>query len=193
MFFQPLQQIIQKAIIITLLSCSGFAGTCDPITADEELQEADMVFAGKVITNKEMFPEMFLSKELPFLHFSPWREHAAIIQVSQIWKGSFKEQIQINYFPNRLCGPSELTVGEEYLLFIYQKEKDLRVMGCSLTKPIRYAEKDLTLLGKGMMVSSKPPDVRSPNLFTACLTIGILGLIFAVWLFRKKYRTINKN
>lgn len=130
--------VIILLVVLMLLYRPIIGQACDcaiPPNATEAMTEATTVFRGEVIKIKS-------EKQ------GGTKYDVALLSVSEIWKG-IKESQVIIYTEWSSC-QFHFVIGEEYLLYVYEHNNKLKVINCGRSKKVKYSEKDLLELGRGM-------------------------------------------
>lgn len=110
---------------------------CDcgvPDTATEALEEASAVFKGKVIKIREE-------------KINGETHDVVLVSVTEIWKGLENSQVEV-YTDWSSC-QFPFAVGNEYLLYPYEKNGRLHVIDCGRSAEVNDAQDDLVELGQG--------------------------------------------
>lgn len=163
-------------VLITLLLLQPAVPTyaCDcavPDSATEALERADAVFTGKVIKLKKEKMEL-----------------AALIMVSESWKGTEDSQVIVYTDSSSSCHFSFIE-GEEYLLYPFEHDGKFRVINCGRSTVIKNAEEDLLELGAGSKATNTvqlEDDFKNEKIGLIMSLVVPIILILGVVFFRKR-------
>ena len=126
------------------------------VRAEKALANSDSVFSGEVLGIEKGPPdtEMFEGTMLTVMG-GFGREATITLQVSEVWKGQPQQTLRFTTpFADGASCAIGFEEGREYLVYA-NGEQDLKVGGCSETKPLSRAGTDLVLLGDS---GEKPED-----------------------------------
>ncbi len=105
---------------------------------------------------------------------SPLTEPIEVIfQVEQAWKGVSKAKVSIFTAKDSAACGYAFNMDESYLVYASVYEGKLTTGLCSLTKPLSFADEDLSVLGKGEVLTSEQ-DESTP----LPMTVIVLGIMF---------------
>ena len=118
------------------------------------VKRSTKVFAGKAIgfEYRKGIPNDFMqSKGIDY------ETKVVIFQVEQWWKGKVPKEIVLATDETKNADGTESTsscnfnykAGENYLVFAYGKENEVRTMACARTQLLTNAKEELKILGKG--------------------------------------------
>ena len=149
--------------VVSACSCAELG------SPQEQLAESTAVFAGKAVDHQ---PGQYL------------------FEVSEIWKGPDYEQLVIKASSeSSLCG-IQFTLDQEYLIFAYGEDDNLRTGLCSGSRPLVNAGETVQALGEGKFptisgsnVPYLPPSTTS---ILPLLVVVLAVLIVVIFVFRKK-------
>src|SRR5262245_52601937 len=176
------------AIWIWLCQSSALACSCIMPPPNELLQEADIVFAGKVIAENNVGrwdSWIRLKRSPPFIERAEdFYESRTTFEVATVWKGKIFAKASVvsggpcgYYFHN----------GQEYVVYANWLEGRLVTGECMGNNKLSDAGEDLAALGSGRPPEPNPPS--APNYIGKLITIfsllSVLGL--AGWQARRKY------
>jgi hypothetical protein len=179
------------AVWIGLSQSAALACSCDclgTMSANENLREADVVFAGKVIAKSKVgwWPSWFNFKwSPPFIErTSAFYQSSTVFDVTTVWKGDIFAKTSV---VNQQCCGYSFRPGGEYIVYARWFEGELRTGRCWRNNDLSAAGEDLAAFGAG-----KPP---APNLLLQVAYIGrliaVLALLFllgwAALQARRKY------
>ena len=160
---------------------SAYACRCDGITPIEALQEAEVVFAGRVLDAPHTISYYMNTKGWG------WSERGkslpATFKVSTVWKGSVQSRITVYTLID--CGHIFLA-WEEYLVYAHQFEDSLRVTVCNGTAPLSRAGQDLAYLGKGEEPLVKSAVSWSMTWMAVLASLFLFSLVMGVRLIRRR-------
>jgi len=129
------------------------AGECLRMTLKKSLENADAVFAGKVLKITEVEPDESDRRQETWIFGTLYKVR---VRVEQYWKGaSTKETDFLIYFGGTETNWTfEFKEGERFLVFAKKGRDtdDLYVDPCAGTDKIENAKKDLEELGKGKRI-----------------------------------------
>jgi hypothetical protein len=130
--------------------------------AKEAITDSDAVFSGEVVEFEKAPPETeMVEGTMLTVIGGGGREATVILQVSEVWKGPEQQTVRFTTpVADGISCAHPFKEGREYLVYA-NGEQDLRVDGCSETKPLSGADADLALLGTS---SEKPKDVAGKAL-----------------------------
>ncbi|WP_456276936.1 hypothetical protein [Bacillus sp. AK128] len=154
----------------------SYACSCVPSPpVEEELERANSVFSGKVLSIEEDTSNEFEPIKVTF-------------QVNEIWKGENTSQISVYTARDSASCGFNFSKDESYLVYAIQNEGILKTGICSLTKELSRANDDLTILGEGEVLTNKASDNTTSSLTTWIIlsTMFILGLVLLYLKTRKK-------
>ncbi len=165
----------KELFILTLLfafvcsSFSVFACSCVmPGTVAEEVERADAVFAGTVVSvvGSEYRAYVFPDVEVTFT-------------VEEYWKGVFSNPVIIHTGQGGGDCGFGFEEGKEYLVYAYADENDnLHANICSRTALLSDAEKDLSVLGNGFAPEgSVSSEENSFNTYVFLIIILLISFI----------------
>jgi hypothetical protein len=161
----------------TALACSC-AQNPDPKTA---LDNASAVFSGKVTDIKRTG--------------GFWESAVAVkIETKNVWKGPKNKSFVIHTAEQSASCGYEFTKGEEYIVYTYENDGELRTSICSRTALLKDAQEDLQALGEGAP-PNKDNSVSMPLSSTEKWTYGGAGsVLFAgtVFAFMKRKKRVAK-
>ncbi|MEK5481700.1 MULTISPECIES: hypothetical protein [unclassified Viridibacillus] len=194
---------INKIRIVILLSMlfisvliypidKSYACSCaQPDPPKEALKSSSAVFSGKVIeiVDRNKNNEIQSSADPIAILFS----------VDKSWKGV--DQTQVIVYTERSsasCGYG-FSLKEEYLIYAYEDNGELRVNACSRTAPLSGAKEDIQALGKGQTPTEqvtlvlenikgqeKTPSVNVTNNKQIYIALIMLVLLIAVVIIRRR-------
>jgi hypothetical protein len=150
----------------------GYACSCIvPPPPDQALQQANAVFAGKVISIKENNDKY---------------EKTVLFEVTTTWKGIDQKQIEITTPLNSAACGYEFKEGQQYLVYANQEESNqFETNLCTRTAELSSAKEDLSVLGEGEMPTTemKNEGVAKPVSIYAWISgVVIIGIAaFFVW------------
>ena len=137
-------------LLFSLPTNATFIKCSRPRSVKAEFANATHVFAGEVIAEEE--------RKIP----NPRGQITAqvyLFQVERYWKGKGKKTLEVyvskitspdgeSYF-----GPEQVKFqpGVKYLIYGFAADNIIYASGCTRTAPIKYAQKDLLVLGKGQL------------------------------------------
>ena len=124
--------------------------------AEKAIAGSDSVFSGEILGIEKGPPdtEMFEGTMLTVMG-GFGREATITLQVSEVWKGQPQQTLRFTTsFADGASCAIGFEEGREYLVYA-NGEQDLKVGGCSETKPLSRAGTDLVLLGDS---GEKPED-----------------------------------
>lgn len=170
LLFQSFTVLI--ALLLLQPAVPTYACDCDvPDNATEALERADAVFTGKVIKLKKEKVEI-----------------AAIIAVSESWKGTKDSQVIVYTDRSSSCHFNFIE-GEEYLLYPSKHDGKFKVISCGRSTVIKNAGEDLLELGAG----SEPTNVVQldddlmDGKFGVILSFVLpIILVLGIFFFRKR-------
>ena len=154
----------------------GYACSCViPPPPDQALQQAEAVFAGKVIGVKEN---------------SQKYQKSVLFEVTSTWKGVTQTQVELTTPLNSAACGYEFKEGQEYLVYANQGEANqLETNLCTRTTEFSSAEEDLSVLGEGTQPTTevKNEGVSKPvNVYPWISGFVVVGIVaFFVW---RRYR-----
>jgi hypothetical protein len=162
----------------SLLACK--CACTDNLNPSQALSQSTAVFTGEVINmSKNLIATENVEGDVTF-------------KVAKIWKGSPTKNIVV-HVRYGCCGSHEFIMNREYLVYADGSDNKLYESGCSQTKLLNEAIKDLPLLGDG-----KVPTIEPINSFDRAIlpTIGgisaVVTSLVIFYLLRKK-RQNNSN
>jgi len=166
-----------------VLACSCF--TPPP---DELLQDADVVFAGKVIAENKVRrwdSWIRLKWSPPFIERAEdYYESRTTFEVAAVWKGKIFAKAAV--VSGRPCG-YYFRNGQEYIVYAKWFDGRLVTGECMGNNKLSDAGEDLATLGSGRPPEPNPPSATNyiGNLITIFLLLSVLGL--TGWQARRKY------
>jgi len=142
-----------SAIIVGLSIGSSACSCAPPPAANVALNEADAVFAGRVIELR-LVPQFGRDPASSFLV----EDLEVTIAVHSLWKGEVGEtQRLFTTFTCCVCG-FHFEIGEEYLVYATDVDGMLRTSMCTRTTLLSAASEDLVILG-----DLRPASLHEPS------------------------------
>ena len=147
----------------------------------EELEEADAVFAGRVVSIQNAD-----NPDAPVSHFD---KTTFVFEVSAAWKGTVHEKMYIHTTGLGITCEFYFIEGEEYLVYAYQNpnvEAGYSASTCSRTALLELARGDLNVLGDGHAPGSntsgpepeQPPD--SVVSWAWVIALAVISTVIAI-------------
>jgi len=173
---------------IGLSQSAALACSCSRLSPNELLQEADVVFAGKVITENKVgwWPSWIRFKlNPPFVERTEdFYRSRTTFEVATVWKGKiFAKTSVVSGSP---CG-YYFRHGEEYIVYARWFEGNLGTGLCWRNNELRDAGEDLAAFGSGKPPAPNPSS--APNYIRALIVVFLLLFLlgWATWQARRKY------
>lgn len=128
----------------TMAPVPAYACSCvEPGPVEEKLEQKTAVFQGTVTSIKEPDRKKIMSSEDPV---------KVTFAVKQLWKGEPRAELSIRTaMYGASCGYEDFRVNEDYLVFAYGDQDDLKTGLCEGTKPVTEAGEELIVLGNGYL------------------------------------------
>lgn len=162
-YFAP--ALVGVLLLISLCSLPASACQCtETVTLDEELERADVIFAGRAIAVQSGIPGN------------------AAFEVLQVWRGPIR---RIAMTSNLWDCMSVFRVGEEYLIFAHEirDPETIAKLGyqfvprrCGQTTRFESSQEALSVLGAG----SPPPEEAAPQSVNSKLLLKLSAIVFAI-------------
>jgi hypothetical protein len=151
--------------------------------AEKAIANSDSVFSGEVLGIEKEPPDTEMVEGTMLTVMGGFGREATItLQVSEVWKGQPQQTVRFTTpFADGASCAIGFEEGREYLVYA-NEDQDLKVGGCSETKPLSRAGTDLVLLGDsgekpedgtGEVLSDTSGGLQTP------VVIGLLGLAVA--------------
>jgi hypothetical protein len=160
---------------------SAYACRCDGITPIEALQEAEVVFAGRVLDAPHTSSYYMNTKGWGWSE--RYKSLPATFKVSAVWKGPVQSRITV--YSHMDCGHIFLA-WEEYLVYAHEVEDSLHVTVCNGTAPLARAGQDLAYLGKGEVPLVKSALSWSMPLIAVLASLFLFSSLVGVRRVRKR-------
>lgn len=170
--------IITTILFLICIPSTSYACSCvEPNSVKEEFKQSSAVFSGKAIKIVDKNKSMFGQSSADFL--------AVVFEVDDSWKGIDQKQVVVYTERSSASCGFEFTLNNNYLVYAYEVDGQLRVSLCSRTSPLSEATKDLEELGKGETPTKQASIdlqndnslynnwILSPLLFIALLLVGV--------------------
>jgi hypothetical protein len=124
--------------------------------AEKAIAGSDAVFSGEVVELEKEPPDTeMVEGTMMTVMGGSGREATVTLQVSEVWKGPEQQTVRFTTpVADGISCAISFEEGREYLVYA-NGEQDLKVGGCSETKPLSRAGTDLVLLGDS---GEKPED-----------------------------------
>lgn len=179
--------LVKVFFLLILFSIRAYACSCDIYPPEEEFTDAEVVFAGKVISIREDFPPAFyFNRDFPFIHKNYLFNATVTLEVSQSWKGEVRQRMPIRARFSGMCSSPNYVVGEEFLVYGHKIQDELWTTICTNSGRINLREDVVTKLGKGQQMQTK--DDYGVSLIDIAV---VLMLGAGLWMRRKAGETTN--
>jgi hypothetical protein len=161
-----------------------------PMAPNENLEMADVVFAGKVITaNQEAWRinRIRLVLNRPFILLTEDIDrYRTTFEVTKVWKGDVTARTHILHSVLSSVGYS-FRQGNEYIVYASRFGGELQTDQCFRNNPLSAAGEDLLALGAGKPPAPNPSSLSdlTRRLAVLSLLLGLFG--WAIWQARRKY------
>jgi hypothetical protein len=178
------------AVWIGLSQSAALACSClcsQPLSANENLRMADVVFAGKVIAESKVGrPSWFKFKwSPPFIQRTEaFYESRMVFDVTTVWKGDIFAKTSV---VNEPCCEYGFRPGEEYIVYAGRLKGGLRTVRCWRNNNLSAAGEDLAAFGAGKPPAPNPSPQGAyiGRLIAVLMLLSLLG--WAALQARRKY------
>lgn len=162
----------------------------DKLTPSENLNVADVVFAGRVIaSNKEdwIISRFNLDRRPPFIHLAEdgdW--YRSTFEVTKVWKGDVTARTSVIH-PVSGCVSYSFQQSEEYIVYAKRVKGELHTAGGYRNNLLSEAGEDLSSLGAGKFPAPNP-SLLADLPFKLTVLFSLLALLgWAALQARRKY------
>jgi len=176
---------------IGLSQSAALACTCvGPVSPNEKLRSADVVFAGEVIAESKVG---WWSSWIKFKWSPPFIERTdafyqsrTVFEVTTVWKGDIFAKTSVVSGPPSTCGYG-FRPGEEYIVYAGRFEGGMRTGACWGNNKLSRAGEDLAAFGAGKPPAPNPSPQGAyiGRLIAVLMMLSLLG--WAALLARRKY------
>ncbi len=167
--------LILTTLVLSVSPTPAYACSCAQIPAPLEfLEESAAVFSGRVL-NVEGIPLQNDGIDIPV---------KVTFQVSKVWKGPSDGTLVVETsLEGASCGLGRtFRINEEYLVYAFGEESELRTNLCTRTTEISNAQEDLAELN---LLGMPSRDFQQFNLGASYVILGAIAVIAVVILVRR--------